>query len=38
MVVGNAGEDAAVVLTAGKARKSVYGFNEGASEYGDMLE
>jgi chaperonin GroEL len=37
-IVENAGEDAAVVLNAGKAGKGAYSYNAANGEYGDMLE
>jgi len=37
-IVGNAGEDAAVILNQVKAGKGAYGYNAATGEFGDMLE
>jgi chaperonin GroEL len=37
-IVGNAGEDAAVILNDVKAGKGAYGYNAATSEFGDMFE
>ena len=37
-IVGNAGEDAAVVLAKVRAGKGTFGYNAATGEYGDMIE
>ena len=38
MVADAHGEDAALVLNAGRAGKGAFGYNAATGEYGDMLE